>query len=123
MSFRIRGSTQFILLLIFFLTIISGVVADSDCAADPYADPANDPCNPLKYVPSNVLTALALGRNPLINVHSARADLILDAVLYLLVALTQTFMIWKIGGRFMLTLIIAEFGTCFFLQPIGSTCS
>ena len=80
MSFRIRGSTQFILLLIFFLTIVSGVVADSDCAADPYADPANDPCNPLKYVPSNVLTALALGRNPLINVDPARADLILHSL-------------------------------------------
>ncbi|CAL1712149.1 unnamed protein product [Somion occarium] len=61
--------------------------------ADPYADPANDPYNPLRYIPSNVLTALAL-------------------VLYLLIALTQMFMMWKIGGKYMTTLVIAECAFC-----------
>lgn len=32
------------------------------CSADPLADPKNDPCNPLRYIPSNTLTAIALSK-------------------------------------------------------------
>jgi len=58
--------------------------------ADPFADPHDDPNNPLRYIASNVLTAIAFA-------------------LIILVALTQTFLMWRQGGKFMLALIIAEF--------------
>lgn len=58
--------------------------------ADPFADPAHDPYNPLRYIASNVLTAIAFA-------------------FILLVALTQSFLMWKQGAQFMLAMVIAEF--------------
>jgi len=58
--------------------------------ADPYADPANDIYNPLRYIASNVLTAISFA-------------------LVMVVALSQTFLMWRIGGQFMLSMTIACF--------------
>jgi len=58
--------------------------------ADPFADPAHDPYNPLRYIASNVLTAIAFA-------------------FILLVALTQSFLMWKQGAKFMLAMVIAEY--------------
>lgn len=58
--------------------------------ADPYADPANDIYNPLRYIASNALTAIAFA-------------------LIMLVALIQTFMTWRIGGKFMLAMVVAAY--------------
>lgn len=33
------------------------------CAADPFLDPKADPCNPLKYIASNALTAVAFSES------------------------------------------------------------
>ncbi|TCD68518.1 hypothetical protein EIP91_010574 [Steccherinum ochraceum] len=56
--------------------------------ADPYADPQNDIYNPLRYIASNTLTAISFA-------------------LVMIVALAQTFFLWRKGGRFMLSMIIA----------------
>ncbi|KAF7789480.1 hypothetical protein EIP86_000426 [Pleurotus ostreatoroseus] len=57
---------------------------------DPYASPQTDPYNPLKYITTNSLTAIGLS-------------------LVLAIALPQTWMTWKIGGKFMLAMVIAEY--------------
>ncbi|KAI0789774.1 RTA1 like protein-domain-containing protein [Abortiporus biennis] len=58
--------------------------------ADPFADPKNDPFNPLRYIASNSLTAVSFS-------------------LVLLTAFIETFMMWRQGGQFMLSMLIAEY--------------
>lgn len=61
MFFSRRENIGVLSILLLFLASASTVLAiDPRCPVDPYADPANDPCNPLKYIPSNALTVLAL---------------------------------------------------------------
>ncbi|KAF8076468.1 RTA1-like protein [Lyophyllum atratum] len=57
---------------------------------DPYVDPKNDPYNPLKYVTSNTLTAIAFS-------------------LILSVALSQTYCIFKWGAKWMLSIVIGAY--------------
>lgn len=57
---------------------------------DPFTDPKDDPFNPLHYIANNGLTAMAVA-------------------LVLAIALPQTFFTWRIGGRFMLAMVIAEY--------------
>lgn len=40
--------------------VVGQTVAGSP--ANPFSDPQNDPHNPLKYIPSNTLTAIAFGK-------------------------------------------------------------
>ncbi|KAH8091067.1 RTA1-like protein [Cristinia sonorae] len=56
--------------------------------ADPYADPKNDPYNPLRYIASNVLTAISFS-------------------LVLIVAISQSVLTWRFGGKYMLAMTIA----------------
>ncbi|KIK99568.1 hypothetical protein PAXRUDRAFT_822648 [Paxillus rubicundulus Ve08.2h10] len=53
-------------------------------------DPSNDPCNALRYIPSNTLTAITLE-------------------LVLTVAFIQTYLMFRHGGKWMLTMVIGEF--------------
>ncbi|KAJ7129478.1 RTA1-like protein [Mycena epipterygia] len=62
--------------------------------ADPFLDPKHDPYNPLRYIASDVLTAIAFA-------------------LIMLVALTQTFMMRKWGGKFMLSMVIGAYTFAF----------
>jgi len=62
--------------------------------SDPFADPKNDPFNPLRYIASNVLTAIAF-------------------TLVILVALTQTWMVRKWGAKFMLSMVIGAYTFAF----------
>ncbi|KAJ6598873.1 RTA1-domain-containing protein [Mycena vulgaris] len=62
--------------------------------ADPYLDPKNDPYNPLRYIASNVLTAIAFA-------------------LIVLVALTQSWMMRKWGAKFMLSMVIGAYTFAF----------
>jgi len=62
--------------------------------ADPFADPRADPYNPLKYIASNTLTAIAF-------------------TLILLVAFTQTFLTWKYKAKFMLSMTIGAYTFAF----------
>ncbi|KAJ7490393.1 RTA1-like protein [Mycena galericulata] len=55
--------------------------------SNPFLDPKDDPYNPLKYIASNVLTAVAFS-------------------LIMFVALTETWMIRKWGAKFMLSMVI-----------------
>ncbi|KAJ7498736.1 RTA1-like protein [Mycena latifolia] len=61
---------------------------------DPFLDPKNDPYNPLRYIASNVLTAIAF-------------------TLVMLVALTQTWMMRKWGAKFMLSMVIGAYTFAF----------
>ncbi|KAJ3485777.1 hypothetical protein NLI96_g4729 [Meripilus lineatus] len=56
--------------------------------ADPYADPKNDIYNPLRYIATNSLTAVAF-------------------TLVLLTGFAQTWLTWRVGGRFMLAMVVA----------------
>ncbi|KAF7355478.1 RTA1-domain-containing protein [Mycena sanguinolenta] len=62
--------------------------------ADPFADPKDDPYNPLRYIASNVLTAIAFA-------------------LILLVGLIQTWMVRKWGGKYMLSMVIGAYTFAF----------
>ncbi|TFK43477.1 RTA1-like protein [Crucibulum laeve] len=57
---------------------------------DPFADPRHDPYNPLKYIASNALTAVAFS-------------------LVLLVALIQSWCIWRWGAKWMLSMVIGAY--------------
>ncbi|KAJ7240330.1 RTA1-like protein [Mycena haematopus] len=61
---------------------------------DPFADPKDDPYNPLRYIASNVLTAIGFA-------------------LVLLVALTQTWMVHKWGAKYMLSMVIGAYTFAF----------
>ncbi|KAJ7094591.1 RTA1-like protein [Mycena belliarum] len=58
--------------------------------ADPFLDPKNDPYNPLRYIASNVLTAIAF-------------------TLVVVVGLAQSWMMRKWGAKFMLPMVIGAF--------------
>ncbi|EPQ59429.1 RTA1-domain-containing protein [Gloeophyllum trabeum ATCC 11539] len=58
--------------------------------ADPFADPRHDPYNPLRYIASNTLTAIAF-------------------TLVLVVAFIQSFSMWKWGAVWMLSMVIGEY--------------
>ncbi|KAF7301840.1 RTA1-domain-containing protein [Mycena indigotica] len=67
---------------------------------NPFLDPKHDPYNPLRYIASNVLTAIALGASLLLRPHPSPFPLVL------IVALSQTFMVRKWGAKFMLSMVI-----------------
>ncbi|EIN10469.1 RTA1-like protein [Punctularia strigosozonata HHB-11173 SS5] len=66
--------------------------------ADPFADPKHDPYNPLRYIASNVLTAIAFS-------------------LIVLCALIQTYWMRRWGARWMSAMVIGEY--CF---AVGLAC-
>ncbi|KAE9410615.1 RTA1-like protein [Gymnopus androsaceus JB14] len=61
---------------------------------NPFADPKDDPYNPLKYIASNTLTAVAFS-------------------LILIVAVAQSILIWKLGAKFMLSMTIGAYTFAF----------
>lgn len=94
------------------------VVADST-SNNPDIDPKLDPRNPLKYITNNVLTTIGLGEQlrsiaPIIALMNANIFRSV-AVLTLIVAITQTYLIIKTKTKYMLVLIIAE--CCKLLPP------
>ncbi|KAI9574463.1 RTA1-domain-containing protein [Boletus coccyginus] len=58
--------------------------------SNPFLDPKNDPYNPLRYIASNTLTAIAF-------------------TLVMLIALIQTFYTFRYGGKYMLTMVIGGY--------------
>lgn len=77
---------------------------------DPFADPAHDVFNPLRYIPSNILTAIAMGSFIVLALVFLPFTQFLT-VLVLITAVSQTWMMRKFGGKFMLTLLISEYST------------
>lgn len=77
-------------MLLLAATAISAQDTTTPFTVDPFADPKNDPFNPLKYIASNALTATAMA-------------------LVLAIALPHTWFTWRVGGRFMLAMVIAEY--------------
>ncbi|KAF5388158.1 hypothetical protein D9615_000468 [Tricholomella constricta] len=73
--------------------VASHVAAASTLSpGDPYADPKNDPYNPLRYITSNTLTAIAFS-------------------LILSIAISQTYCFYKWRAKWMLSMVIG--GYCF----------
>ena len=79
------------------------------CAADPFADPKADPCNPLKYIASNALTSVAFGGCSDSNFSSRVAHPQLILGLIIATALVQTWYMFRIGGKFMSSMVIGEY--------------
>ncbi|KAJ7180301.1 RTA1-like protein [Mycena crocata] len=80
-----------------FLLVASSVEAKQPaipCPPDPFLDPKHDHCNPLRYIASNVLTAIAFS-------------------LVILVALSQSWMVRKWGAKFMLSMVIGAYTFAF----------
>ncbi|KAF8076467.1 RTA1-like protein [Lyophyllum atratum] len=81
-----------------FVCHISLVIAirkgDLPHPSDPFADPKHDPYNPLKYIASNALTAVAFA-------------------LMLLVAILQSWCVWKYGAKWMLSMVIGAYTFAF----------
>ncbi|KAJ6490400.1 RTA1-like protein [Mycena vitilis] len=81
--------------LLFAASLVQAAVKDTrPHPADPFADPANDPFNPLRYIASDVLTAIAFA-------------------LIILVALIQSWFIHKWGAKFMLSMVIGAYTFAF----------
>ncbi|THH30536.1 hypothetical protein EUX98_g3661 [Antrodiella citrinella] len=66
----------------------------SNPSVNPFTDPKDDNSNPLRYIASDTLTAIAFS-------------------LVMIVALTQSVLTWRIGGRYMLSMVIACYSTPF----------
>jgi hypothetical protein len=99
---RIRLRSAYILLLTGFLLSVL-LVVDAKLPpgypppGNPFIDPKHDLYNPLRYIPSNVLTAIAVA-------------------LYLLTSIALTFCMWKWGAKWMLCMVIggySEFSSLF----------
>lgn len=78
------------------LSLIPGVLAGKPPPTpDPFADPKNDPNNPLRYIPSNALSAVGVA-------------------LYFIVSCTMVALLNKSrwSARYMLCVIIGGFGEC-----------
>jgi hypothetical protein len=72
------------------LTSLTTALANDTRPANPFADPKHDPFNPLKYIASNKLTAVAL-------------------TFILLSGLIQSWSIRKWGAKWMLSMVIGQF--------------
>jgi hypothetical protein len=81
--------------------------------ANPFLDPKNDPFNPLKYVASDVLTAIAFSEH--FCFQSTKSTSLILARTFLLtgliiiVALVQSYFAYKWGTKFMLSMVIGEY--------------
>lgn len=96
------------LVLYFFLALFSSLVlAKSDGklppGETPFTDPKDDPNNPLRYIPNNILTAVAV---PLYLFTSC-------SMVYLLLVSR-----WR--ARYMLSVVIGGFGELPYLIPINA---
>ncbi|OBZ80079.1 Protein RTA1 [Grifola frondosa] len=85
-----RGLLQYFLWLFFLCSSASAAIVIRQSDPNEFTDPKDDPHNPLKYIPSNVLTTIAIA-------------------LILLTAAIQTFFYMRLGGRCMLSMVIGEF--------------
>lgn len=63
----------FVLTLLSFATPSLAKPPTGPPPADPFLDPKNDPYNPLKYIASDILTAIAFSELLLIKVYRYRA--------------------------------------------------
>ncbi|EKM59872.1 uncharacterized protein PHACADRAFT_250650 [Phanerochaete carnosa HHB-10118-sp] len=83
--------SQALLLLFAFSSLaVARQIPANASDINPFTDPKDDPFNPLGYITSNGLTAMAVA-------------------ITLAIALPQTWFTWRIGGRFMLAMVIAEY--------------
>ncbi|CAA7266361.1 unnamed protein product [Cyclocybe aegerita] len=81
-------------LVVSLVGLVAQAAAQSGPRPDPFADPKNDPYNPLKYIPSNELTAVGFS-------------------FILIIAILQTWCIKRWGGKWMCAMPIAAY--CFAL--------
>lgn len=99
------------------LSLLLTMAQNSTGAAstNPYLDPKDDPYNPLKYVASNTLTAVAICTCPipysvlLIPIWNSFAAVVLTT------ALIHTFWLFRYRTKWMLTLVIGEYCECLYL--------
>ncbi|KAF9041202.1 RTA1-like protein [Panaeolus papilionaceus] len=81
------------LLLFTFVSAVASVDIPVNLPTDPFADPKNDLRNPLRYIPSKTLAAIAI-------------------VIYMLVFISQCWCFKKWGGKFMLIMTCGIFTFC-----------
>lgn len=62
------------LLLFTFVSAVASVDIPVNLPTDPFADPKNDLRNPLRYIPSKTLAAIAIGSYP-ISIHITQAHI------------------------------------------------
>ncbi|KAF9534270.1 RTA1 like protein-domain-containing protein [Crepidotus variabilis] len=93
-SFTISRLLRFCFIFTTLFSTVSAQRKQPLVVVDPFKDPKNDVLNPLRYIPSNVLTAIAVS-------------------LILIVALLQTLWIFKWGAKWMMAMTIGAY--CFAL--------
>ena len=74
---------------------------------NPFLDPKNDPNNPLRYITSNTLTAIAFGKPRTLKAWPRLIRTILAFVI--LIALIQTFYTFRYGAKWMLAMVIGGY--------------
>jgi len=101
------------LLILSILYLGTSCMAQNSTSTDPYLDPKDDPSNPLKYIASNSLTAVAICMCP-ISFWSVLSILITSsyAVVVLTTAFIHTFWCFRYRTKWMLALIIGEYCEC-----------
>lgn len=76
--------------------------------ANPFLDPKDDPYNPLRYIASNALTAIAFGKP--MHLWTDPGLTMIDLALVMLTALIQTFYTFRYGAKWMVVMVIGEYG-------------
>jgi hypothetical protein len=76
--------------------------------ANPFLDPKRDPYNPLKYIASNVLTAVAFSEFYQHTFSPCPCPTQFPG-LVIIVALIQSYFTFKWGTKFMLSMVIGEY--------------
>ncbi|KZV94689.1 RTA1-domain-containing protein [Exidia glandulosa HHB12029] len=69
MSSKLLGLASLAAVVLSFSVLASADDTHPPRPADPFADPAHDPYNPLRYIPSNVLTGVAHAVFALVSLH------------------------------------------------------
>lgn len=116
---RKSGSQAYgtVTLLLIWVLALPLVVARDDSttpSVDPFTDPQDDRNNPLRYITSNSLAAVGFGIFAFPDAQQRESTHSFPSALYLTVALSQTLLVWRTGGKFMLSMVIAVYGAFIF---------
>jgi hypothetical protein len=99
--------------VLFYMSILAllwsaGAASLPPPPANPFLDPKDDPYNPLRYITSNTLTAIAFGK-PKDNSMKSPSTNYPPLAIVMVIALVQTFCTIRYGAKWMLVMVIGEY--------------
>ena len=107
----VQNSIRMALLILSVLYLGTSCVAQN--STNPYIDPKDDPNNPLKYIASNSLTAVAICMYPISSWGVLSIPIMTSyAAIVLTTALIHTFWCFRYRTKWMLALVVGEYCEC-----------